>query len=93
MAVIVIAHPFGLQLEAVGNRNENDDFAFIGLKVIRTRGGVGGFILCKLGAGLIKAFFGGLELPLEILDFMHVVLITPIKGLKKAIGKASKILG
>ena len=38
LAIIVMAHPFGLHLEAIGDRNEGSDFALCGLKVIGIRG-------------------------------------------------------
>ena len=93
MAVIATAHPLGLHLEAVGDRDEGCDFALIGFEIIGAHGFVLLFILGEAIADLIKTFLGGIEPPLEVLDLLVVLLITFVEGLEEAINEALQVFG
>ena len=92
LAIVVMAHPLGLHLEAVSDGDEGSDFTLIGFKIVRVHGCVLLFILCKLSTDLSKALLSSLKPPLEVLDLLHVIFVMLIEGVEEAIGKALQVL-
>ena len=91
LAVIAMAHPLGLHLEAIGDGDEGCDLTLIGLKIVGTHGFILMLVLCKLSTDLIEAFLSGIDLPLEVLDLLSMVFVMLVKGLKEAIDEAPQV--
>ena len=91
LAVIATAHPLGLHLEAISDRDEGRDLALIGFEIVGAHGFVLLLILGKVIADLIKTFLGSVKPPLEVLDLLVVLLITFVEGLEEAINEALQI--
>ena len=87
----MMAHPFGLHLEAVSDWNEGCDLALIGFEIVRVHGFVLLLVLGKAGADFIETFLDGVKLPLEVLDFFGVVLVAFVEGAEKTIDEAPQI--